>query len=265
MTGEATWVGSMAEIYDRCLGSVWFEPYAQHVAGVVAALAPQDVLEIAAGTGRVTRALVGAVPAARIIATDLNPAMVEWGSAHTPGAVWQQADALDLPFPDAAFDAAVCQFGVMFFPDRTTGFRETARVLRPAGTLVFSVWDAIEHNDVAEECVIALREVLGGPAPDFLERTPHGYHDADRIRADVTDGGLEVLAIDRVRLRGRADSAAAVAEGLCCGTPLRFELAELGDPAEIGGRLAARLTERLGTGPVEGELSAYVVSARPAG
>jgi SAM-dependent methyltransferase len=262
MTGDATWLDSMPEIYDRCLGQVWFGPYAEYLADLVGKLAPQDLLEIAAGTGQLTRALVSALPAATITATDLNPAMVEWGAAHSPAAQWRQADALELPFRDADFDLAVCQFGVMFFPDRPRALGEVARVLRPGGTFVFTTWDAIEHNDIARECVAALGQVLEGPVPDFLERVPHGYHDTDQIRSDVIAGGLEPVAIERVRLRGTADSAAAVAEGLCCGTPYRFELAAIGDVAEIAARMAAQLTERIGLGPVAGELSAFVVSAR---
>jgi SAM-dependent methyltransferase len=265
MTGDTAWLDVMPEIYDRCLGPAVFEPYARHVSGLVAQLSPESVLELAAGTGIVTRDLVRALPGATVTATDLNPAMVSWAEPRAPAASWQVADAQELPFPDATFDVIVCQFGVMFLPDRPSAFAEAARVLRPGGTLLFTTWDGIEHSELAVQCEQAVGRAVSGPAPDFLSRIPYGYADPERIRSDVDAGGLEVGALERVTLRGRADSAAAVAEGFCCGTPLRFQLAELGDPVQIAERTAVDLTARLGPGPVEGELAAFVVAARPQG
>lgn len=262
MSTDSSWLDSMPEIYDRCLGPAVFEPYARHVAEVVRGLKPDAVLELAAGTGIVTRELVRALPTAAITATDLNPAMVAWAAPRVPGASWQVADALQLAFPDAGFDAVVCQFGVMFFPDRPGAFAETARVLRPGGSFVFTVWDGIEYSDLPALCEQAVARAVDGVAPDFMSRIPHGYADPDRIRSDVVAGGLEIAALDRVQLRGRANSAADIAEGFCCGTPLRFQLAEVGDPNQIADSVAADLTAQLGPGPVEGDLAAFVVSAR---
>ena len=123
MADDATWLDTMPEIYDRCLGPVLFRPYAQHLARRAAASAPRDVLELAAGTGIVTRELLRQLPGAAVTATDLNPAMVSWGAAHAPGATWLAADAQHLDFADATFDLVVCQFGVMFFPDRPACLR----------------------------------------------------------------------------------------------------------------------------------------------
>jgi SAM-dependent methyltransferase len=265
MTNDAAWLDEMPEIYDRCLGPAVFEPYARHVARLVGELAPASVLELAAGTGIVTRCLVEALPDAAVTATDLNPAMVGWAASRIPGATWQVADAQQLPFDAASFDAVVCQFGAMFFPDRPAAYAEARRVLRPDGTLLLTVWDVIERSELPALCEQAVLRAVDGPPPDFMSRIPHGYADPDRIRSDLAAGGLDVDDLEHVVLRGRAESAAAIAEGFCCGTPLRFQLAALGDPKKIAERVAADLTARLGTGPVQGELAAFVITARPSG
>ena len=264
MTGDAAWLDAMPEIYERCLGPAVFEPYAEYTARLASALAPAAVLELAAGTGIVTRELIDALPDAAITATDLNPAMVAWAAPRAAGATWQVADAQQLPFPDGSFDAVVCQFGVMFFPDRPLAFAEAARVLEPGGTLLFSAWDAIEYSELPALCEEAVQRAVDGPAPDFMSRIPHGYRDPEQIRSDVAAGGLELVELERVTLRGRPTTAAEIAEGFCCGTPLRFQLAALGDPEQIAERVADDLTARLGSDPVDGELAAYVVAARPA-
>ena len=262
MAGDAQWIESMPEVYDRCLGPFLFAPYATHVAESVVDLAPTRVLELAAGTGIVTRELVRLLPAAQITATDLNPAMVAWGSAHAPGADWQVADALDLGFPAGSFDLVVCQFGVMFFPDRPRGFAEMARVLTPDGRVRFAVWDVVEGSEITATLVDCLATLFPDDPPSFIVRLPHGYTDPDQINADVIAGGLVPLDIERVQLRGKTHSAAAVAEGFCLGGPMRFELEQRGSVPELTAAIAAEMTARLGDGPIEGDLAALVVTAR---
>ena len=128
----------MPEAYDRWLVPAVFHPFAVDFARRAARHAPRRVLEIAAGTGVLTRELVTVIPAAEVTATDLNAAMADLGSRRVPGAAWQQADALRLPFGDDQFDLVACQFGVMFFPDKPAAFREARRVLAPGGGLLFS-------------------------------------------------------------------------------------------------------------------------------
>jgi SAM-dependent methyltransferase len=265
MTGDAVWVGSMPEVYDRCLGPALFAPYAQHLAEMAVWHAPRSVLEVAAGTGIVTAELVRALPAAQVTATDLNPAMVAWAAQRVPGATWLPADAQALDFPDGSFDLVVCQFGVMFFPDKPRAFAEAARVLRPGGAFVFTVWDTVETSDFPAALVAGLAEIAQDDTPDFVVRIPHGYHDPDRIRRDAVAGGLEVERIERLVLRGSAPSARTLAEGFCGGTPLRFELLERGELDELTDALGASMTLRLGDGPVEGDLAGYVVTARRPG
>ena len=262
MSTDASWVGAMPEIYDRALGPVLFAPFAVHLAALAAALFPQRVLELAAGTGVATAELARALPAADIVATDLNPAMVSWAADRISGATWLQADAQCLDFPGASFDVVVCQFGVMFFPDKPTAFAEAARVLAPGGTMLFTVWDAVEATHFAAALVDSLTAVLPEDPPGFVVRVPHGYADPDQIRSDLRAGGLRPQSIDRVVLRGRAASARSLAEGFCLGTPLRFALQERGSLDGLTQLLADEMTARLGCGPVEGDLAAFVVSAR---
>jgi SAM-dependent methyltransferase len=265
MSEDATWLDSMPQLYDHYLSGAIFEPYADYLAHRLGDLAPQSLLEVAAGTGVLTRQLARALPGTAITATDLNPAMVSFGADRVPGAHWQVADAQQLPFDDGSFDAVVCQFGVMFFPDRPGAFAEGARVLRPGGSYVFATWDRIEFSELPAQVEAAVARALPDHRPDFMSRIPHGYADPDQIRRDVVAGGLEVTGFDRIVLHGRPVSPPDLGRGFCLGSPLRFQLAESGDPAEIAERVAADLHERLGDAAVEGELAAFVVAARKAG
>jgi SAM-dependent methyltransferase len=261
MPNEANWLDAMPEVYDRCLGPALFRPYAEQLAAIAADYHPAAVLELAAGTGIVTAELARNLPAAQLTATDLNPAMVAWGSQRVPGATWLAADAQDLQFADAGFDLVVCQFGVMFFPDRAAAFAETARVLLRQGSFLFAAWDTVATTEFAAALVAVLDDVLPGGAPDFLSRIPHGYHDVSRIEADVAAGGLTLDGIERTVLRGTSPSAWAVAEGYCYGTPLRFALQERGDLDQLATAVADGMLARLGGGPVSSDLGALVVRA----
>ena len=163
---DKLFAGSIPEIYDRYLVPLIFEPYAADLAVRLTAFRPQTVLETAAGTGVLTRAMAAELPAhVRIVATDLNQPMLDHASARLgPDSriSWHQADALALPFADQSFDAVVCQFGVMFFPDRAQGFREARRVLQPAGRFLFNAWDRISENAFAEVVTEALAAAFPG-------------------------------------------------------------------------------------------------------
>lgn len=265
MTADAQWQGSMPEVYDRCLGPVLFAPYAAELARRAVALAPRRVLELAAGSGVLTAALVDALPGASITATDLNEAMVGWGAGRVPGADWRQADAQALPFPDGTFDLVMSQFGAMFFPDRVAAHAEAVRVIRPGGTSLFAVWDVVEGSPLTAAMVAAIADVLPADPPGFIVRVPHGYADPAVLGADLVAGGLLLGAVERVVLPTRAPSAASLAEGFALGTPLRFALQERGDLGALVPALADAMTARLGEGPVTGELAAWVVTASRAG
>src|ERR1043166_5030981 len=206
---DKVFAGSIPEIYDRFLVPLIFEPYARDLAERVAKAAPKTVLEVAAGTGVATRAMAARLPAdARLTVTDLNQPMLDHAKARQPDEriAWQQADALALHFKDESFDAVACQFGVMFFPDKVQGYRETRRVLKPGGRYIFNVWDRISENEFADVVTDALATLFPSDPPRFLARTPHGYHDSDRIRSELSEAGFRNVSIDMVDAKSRAPS-----------------------------------------------------------
>jgi ubiquinone/menaquinone biosynthesis C-methylase UbiE len=257
--------GSIPKLYENYLVPLIFEPYAADLKKRVASLNVSRILEVAAGTGVVTRALAAvANERASIVATDLNQAMLDEAAAvGTARPVqWQQADAMALPFPDGEFDAVVCQFGVMFFPDKSKAFSEASRVLKPGGVFIFNVWDRIAENEFADTVTTALAAVFPKDPPRFLARTPHGYHDRSTIERDLAAGGFtRSPQIATVTARSRAESARVPAIAYCQGTPLRNEIeardtALLGEATDIA---AAAVAQRFGTHAVDGRIQAHVV------
>src|SRR5205807_9807442 len=158
-----------------------------------------DVLETAAGTGVMTRAIASRLPAhARIVATDLNRPMLDRATARQfpDGRIeWRQADALALPFEDQSFDVVACQFGAMFFPDKVQGYKEARRVLKPSGHFFFNVWDRISENEFADVVTQALATLFPQDPPRFMARIPHGYHDVEKIREELTAAGFKEISI----------------------------------------------------------------------
>ena len=266
-SGDTGFAGSIPQLYDRYLVPLIFAPYAADIATRVGALLPARVLEIAAGTGAVTRELARTLPAdAEIVATDLTQPMLDQAmSAGTARPVtFRTADAMKLPFDDASFDAVVCQFGAMFLPDKPAAFREARRVLRPRGALVFNVWDRIEENDFAQVVTEALAGVFADDPPRFMARIPHGYHDTARIARDLAEGGFGASDIATVAARSRAGSPRDVAIAYCQGTPIRNEIEsrDAGKLAQATDAAEAAIARRFGTGAVDGRISAHVVVAR---
>jgi SAM-dependent methyltransferase len=258
--------GSVPRFYQEHMVPLIFEPYAQDLAQRVSARNPARVLEIAAGTGVVTRRLASTLPATTtIIATDLNPGMIdmarELGTSRP--VQWQQADAMQLPFADGEFDAVVCQFGAMFFPDKGKAFAEAHRVLKPGGALLFNVWDRIEENEIADIVTQALASIFPDDPPRFMARTPHGYFERSSIERDLRDGGFATPPqIVTIAARSIAESAHIAALAYCQGTPLRNEI-EGRDPARLAeatGVAAAALVRRFGPPRVDGKISAHVVT-----
>jgi ubiquinone/menaquinone biosynthesis C-methylase UbiE len=261
MNSDTAFAGSIPALYDRCLGPLLFEPYAADLAERVRALAPQAILETAAGTGIVTRALAEAAPDARIVATDLNADMLALAGQKVPeGRVrCQVADAQALPFEDASFDVVVCQFGAMFFPDRIGAYREARRVLRPGGTLLMNVWDSLERNEISDRLARAVAALFPDDPPSFLQRVPFGYHDPARMEQDVRAAGFAEVAVERVEKSSLVRGGGEVAVGLVQGSPLLLEVQARGS-VEAATRAAAEAVR-----PFEGQhaaLSAWVVTAR---
>jgi len=263
---DAVFAGSIPELYDTHLVPLIFEPYAADLARRVAALGPARVLETAAGTGVVTRALARALPAAtELVATDLNQPMLDRAAAvGTARPVrWQAADAMQLPFDDASFDVVACQFGAMFFPDKVHAFAQARRVLRHGGTFLFNVWDRIEENEFADIVTTTLAGLFPADPPRFMARTPHGHSDLDRLAQDLADAGFKTPRFETVAARSRASSARVAAFAYCQGTPLRGEIESRGGVtlADATAACTAAIAARFGDGPVDGKIQAHVVAA----
>lgn len=262
---DARFAGSIPENYDRYLGPLLFQPYAEDLVARFGDLEQGRILEIAAGTGVVTRELVRVLPqGVQIVATDLNEAMLRVCEPKLGGrpVELRQADAQQLPFEDESFDALVAQFGVMFLPDKRAGYREAWRVLRAGGRYVFNVWDRVEANEVTEIASDVLVRLFPHDPPGFMRRTPFGYFDEGTIRADLNSAGFRRIDIEVVAKtsRGTAEQAAI---GLCQGTPIRGEIEQrdAGRLEEVTRAVTAALVERLGAGTIENRMSALVVSA----
>ncbi|MEO6363742.1 MAG: class I SAM-dependent methyltransferase [Caldimonas sp.] len=267
---DTAFAGSIPKLYETLLVPLIFQPYADDLAARVAARAPQRVLEVAAGTGVVTRRMAALLPeGTSIVATDLSQAMLDQAATvGTPRPVrWQQADAMQLPFADGSVDAVVCQFGVMFFPDKAMAFAEACRILAPGGTLYFNAWDRIAENEFADTVMTALQSVFPDDPPRFMARVPHGYNDLSMIAEDLKRGGFGAAPeMVTVSARSRAASARTVAMAYCMGTPWRNEI-EARDRTKLEAATNAServLAARFGDGPVDGKIQAHVVVVRKA-
>ncbi len=264
---DKVFAGSIPQLYDEFLVPLIFEYYARDLAARVAQAGPSHVLETAAGTGALTRELTARLPAhVAVTVTDLNQPMLDHNAARLANdrrLVWRQADALALPFADASFDAVACQFGAMFFPDKIKGYAEARRGLKAQGHFLFNVWDRIEQNDFALVVTDALAAVFPHDPPRFMARTPHGYHDLARIRDDLTAAGFTSIATETLATTSKAASPRDAAIAYCQGTPLRSEIEARGatrleEATEVAAKALAR---RFGNGPIEGRISAHVITA----
>jgi len=263
---DSSFSADVAAFYESTLVPLIFEGYAEDLAARVALLEPSSVLEVACGTGVVTRALASALPeSCAITATDLNQAMV----AHAEGVGtsrpvrWRQASVDRLPYADDCFDVVVCQFSAMFFPEREAAYGEVRRVLRPGGRFLFSVWRGIEDNEFADVVTQAVGTLFPDDPPLFLARTPHGHGHPDEIEREVRAAGFEDCSMIRRDDVSRASGPEVPSVAYVQGTPLRNELqardAEgLSRATEVA---AEAIRARFGDGPVEGRISALVVEA----
>lgn len=263
---DKVFAGSIPKLYELNLVPLIFDSYAADLARRVALRPVSRVLEVAAGTGVVTRKLSAVLPASvAIVATDLNQPMLDLASeVGTQRPVeWRQADAMQLPFEDGVFDAVVCQFGVMFFPEKSTAFSEARRVLKAGGAFIFNVWDRIEENDFAHTVTKALESIFPKDPPRFLARIPHGYYDLAVIERDLQHGGfLTPPEVNTVAARSQAASPRAPAVAYCQATPLRNEIeardkSRLGEATDIAERA---ISQQFGVGPVDGRIQAHIIT-----
>lgn len=264
---DKVFAGSIPENYDRYMVPLIFEPFAADLARRAASLSPSAVLEIAAGTGVVTRALAPKLStSASYVVTDLNQPMLDYAASQQgPDSriEWRQADALALPFEDAAFDLVCCQFGAMFFPDRPSGYREAKRVLKPGGHFLFNVWDRLEENVFANDVTNALARMFPNDPPRFMARTPHGYHDTALIRSELEDAGFSRVVIETRAEQSRASSPRLAAVAYCQGTPLRNEIEARGarELEAATDCAASAIADRHGRGEIAAKIQAHVIMA----
>jgi len=258
--------GSIPSLYEKYLVPLIFKPYATDLASRLTSRSLSHILEIAAGTGVVTRNLASVLPeSVSIVATDLNQAMLDQASSigiKRP-VEWHQADAMQLPFQNETFDAVVCQFGVMFFPDKPKAFSEARRVLKKGGVFIFNVWDRIEENEFADTVTMALESIFPDDPPRFLVRTPYGYYEHSTIERDLANGEFtKSPEITTLAERSRAESSQIPAIAYCQGTPLRNEIesrdaSRLDEATDIA---AESIAKSFGQREVDGKIQAHVVT-----
>jgi ubiquinone/menaquinone biosynthesis C-methylase UbiE len=259
--------GSIPDIYDTYIGKILMDVYGADLADRVDVAGDARVLELAAGTGVSTRRLRDALPpSAAVIATDLNDPMLDVAWAKfAPGekVEFQPADATALPYGDGEFDAVTCQFGVMFFPDKAAALAEVRRVLKPGGTFLFNVGDALDRNPLPG----AAAKVIMGFFPDggnnFYE-VPFGFHDQGIIGSLLEDVGFKDVEFDVCRRDAVAETAAGAAYGFVKGNPMILEIRnhpEIDEDAVVDA-VAVALRELGGDAPMRTTMQAIVVTAR---
>jgi len=260
---RANFTGSVPEFYHRYLGPFLFEPYAADLVRRLPTGTGAPVLELACGTGIATRHLRAALPpATQLVATDLNPAMMEKARMNMAGADvhWRTADAAELPFKDEAFGTVACQFGFMFLPDRARGFREARRVLRAGGTLLASVWCSLDDNPSAAVAHRTVGRMFEDDPPLFL-LVPYGSVSGEALRTLAAEAGFSQIDVERVAFEGRAPSARDVAIGMAKGSPMAAELTTRGADLDAVVDAFARALDPSGDGPFRSPMAAFVLTA----
>lgn len=262
---ELRFTGSVPEKYEELMVPLIFRPYAEELARRAKASDPRRVLETAAGTGAVTRALAERLPNAEIVASDLNQPMLDVNAAGIGSnrVRFIEADAQQLPFEDGSFDLVVCQFGSMFFPDKIRGHSEARRVLRDGGRYLLAIWDVIERNPLTAVTQQVLIDAFPDDPPIFMREGPFGYADPLRIKFDLHEAGFGTVEIETVELRSRSPSAHDAAAALCYGTPMGTELddREPGSLERLFPLVEQALRQFESPDGVDAPMSAHIVTA----
>lgn len=259
--------GNIPANYDNYLGPLFFEPFALEVAARLRPLQPAALLEIACGTGRVTRHLPKNLPAgADIVATDINPEMLAYARKMMPegnSIIWDIADAVSLPYRNESFDCILSQFGVMFYSDRPQAYADALRTLKPGGTFVFTAWDALQFNPAARMADSTLAHFFPVDTPAFF-KIPFSYNEDHLIRYELALAGFKDIRVERLSLTGYADTAENAAKGLLEGTPAHTAIVGRDEALLplIQAELARELTAAFGATNLRVPLQALLVTAR---
>lgn len=267
-SSPSDFVGSIPETYDTYLGPLLFNFAANDLAQRIRDFVTREsrILEIACGTGILMEHVRQATePSVSILATDLNEAMLDY-ARRKRGALentrFEPADAQSLPFDDGEFDVVICQFGIMFFPDKVRAVSEFARVLKAGGMLVYNVWDSLENNPVAQIAHQTIKGFFDSDPPNFLE-TPFGYSSTDINLALIRGAGLDVKDVETVSVTIERESAADVAKGFIEGNPGILQIRERAtvEPQKIIEALAEAIEKTYGLPPLRIPLQEIVFVA----
>lgn len=265
MDVAANFGGSMPEYYDRILGHAQFDVFAADLVRRLPSKPQGDVLELACGTGVVTRRLREHLHAGvRLVASDISKAMLGYAQGKlqkVPGIEWREADAGALPFGDESFGAVICAFGVMFVPDKKAVFREARRVLRQGGTFLFNVWDGLDANPHSRATNDVIEAMFPGD-PEMRFRGPFEFNDRALLRSLLAEGRLREVRMEPVRLEVRCPSAREYASGQLKGTPRGALLTQRGLAIEeLIDTVAAALARVGGDAPFRCTAQALVIEA----
>jgi SAM-dependent methyltransferase len=262
---NANYTGSIPEYYDTCLGPAWFDAFGTDLAQRLPAHVAGNVLEIACGTGLVTRRLRENIdPARRLFASDISKGMLDYARnklIHYEGIEWCEADAGRLPFGAGAFGAVVCAFGVMFVPDKRAVFREVRRVLNRGGIFLFNVWDRLEENSASAINAKVVEDLFPGD-PEVQFRTPYEMHDPGLLQQFLSETGFREARIEKKRIQVDGVSARQIALGQIRGTPRSLLIEKRGASLDdVVEKVAAALAREGGADPWRGAANALVVEA----
>lgn len=261
MTETDAFKHSTPELYDRYMGPLLFEPYAELLAERSARFQPGSILETAAGTGIVTRALSESVPQAQIVATDINPAVLEFAARQLDSdrVTFQPADAQELPFADGSFDLVVCAFGAMFFPDKARASSEARRVLRSGGRYLLVSFDRLALNPVTKAAEEAVASLFPDDPPRYMERGPFSYADPGAIEQDLRAAGFTDVDLETIALSSHVGARNA-AQGIVLGSPFRAEI-ERRDPSALDRAVDAVTDALLRWDGKDATMSAHIATA----
>lgn len=246
MASISLFAGAVPANYDKYLGPILFEPYALDLTERLKNDNVTHLLELACGTGRVTRHLLNLIPSdGSLTATDLNPGMLEVAQSKIQNEKirWQVADAQNLAFDDGQFGHMLCQFGVMFFPDKEKSFREAFRVLKDGGKYIFNTWEAVEKNPRINTMWKVIYEVFGSESPDFLQKGPHSFYNKDEIEKMLLTAGFKNVRIETVAKTPKYNGPNDLVKGFADGSPLSNYLKEKGE--EVQTEFRKKLQEAL--------------------
>lgn len=265
MAAGTDFSGSIPEHYDSILGPAQFDALAADLVKRMPVRPKGDVLELACGTGLVTRRLRERIDSNfRIVATDISEAMLAYAHAKVKGKIdWRKADAAALPFKEETFGALVCALGVMFVPDKKKAFSEWRRVLIEGGTLLFNCWDSIEVNEQAKVASAVMEELFPGDADMQFAKIPYSFHDEANIRALLDEARFSDVRVERASVKIHAPSARAYATGQIRGTPRGSLIEQKGRKVEeVIERIAEGLAKLGGAEPFQCEGKVLVVQAK---